>query len=159
MWISHPNSAFPHQSSYTFVWLHKMKNQLPLINIVYIEFKTNICCTLISSECWLFISFVSVHLLHEGLILFTHWKSLLLLLFDLVFALSHMPKFWHPCLPRVSLLCKQKKKKRSIEENEENCNLNIHKALCLFPPICVRERSCYSAVDFGNYLSLSPPHV
>lgn len=41
-----------------------------------------------------------------------------------------------------------KKKKRSIEENEENCNLNIHKALCLFLPICVRERSCYSAVDF-----------
>lgn len=32
------------------------------------------------------------------------------------------------------------KKKRSTEENEENYNLNIHKALCLFPPICVREK-------------------
>lgn len=47
-----------------------------------------------------------------------------------------------------------KAKKGSIEENEENCNLNIHKALCLLPPIGVRKRSCYSAVDFGNYLSL-----
>lgn len=47
-----------------------------------------------------------------------------------------------------------KAKKGSIEENEENCNLNIHKALCLLPPIGVRTRSCYSAVDFGNYLSL-----
>lgn len=70
------------------------------------------------------------------------------LLFNTVSALSQILPFWHLCLPSISLLCGQKKKKGSIEENEENCNLNIHKALCLFPPICVRERSCYSAVDF-----------
>lgn len=35
-------------------------------------------------------AFVKFHLLHQDLILFTHWKSLLLLLFDLVSALSHV---------------------------------------------------------------------
>lgn len=33
-----------------------------------------------------------------------------------------------------------RKKTGSIEQNEENCNLNIHKALCLFPShLCWRE--------------------
>lgn len=95
------------------------------------------------------IAVISVHLEHRGLILLTQKicsASFCCLIRFLPWAkYSRFDTFAYLAFP---FCAGKKKKKGSIEENEENCNLNIHKALCLFPPICVRERSCYSAVDF-----------
>lgn len=93
---------------------------------------------LIKEELFL-ISFVGVLLVHRGLILFIHWIcALLILLFDLGSALSCVIYFWGPC---VYLSCPvwTPKKKGQLKKYEENCNLNIHKALLSFPSHLYRQ--------------------